>query len=209
MIMNDLTSILDIIKRPFRQEIKTGCQDKTVIGGFKSYVINWADKANQYADSDQKSLLVNLANLFKDYDEIQPGTRQLRLQEASRVIEQLCSPQVSEQSKPEKMESEEPKPQPKPKIERKPVRYDPGQEMMLSMPVQNIAGIGIKRAELLAEELGIRTVGDLLEYYPRDYLDRSRIKQIYQVGRTDDYETIQGVVVNHTDIHPKREGAMR
>jgi ATP-dependent DNA helicase RecG len=209
IIMNDLTSILEIIKRPFKQEVKTGCQDKTVIGGFKNYVINWVDKANQFADSDQKSLLVNLANLFKDYDEIQPDIRQIRLQEASRIIEQLCSPQVSEQPKPKKTESEDPKPQPKPKIEHKPTRYDPAQEMMLSMPVQNIAGIGIKRAELLAEELGIRTVGDLLEYYPRDYLDRSRIKQIYHVGRTDDYETIQGVVVNHTDIHPKRAGAMK
>lgn len=202
--MNDLESILDIIKRPFKQEIKTGCQDRAVIGGFKEYVSNWVGKANQYANLNQKNLLADLANLFKDYDEIQPGIRQIRLEEALRIIEQLCDQKVSKEIK---LKEQEPKP--KPKTDRKLIRFDPGQETMLSMPIQNVTGIGIKRAQLLAEELGIRTVGDLLEYYPRDYLDRSRIKQIYQVGRTNDYETIQGVVVNHIEANPRRIGGMR
>ncbi|MGB9594744.1 MAG: DEAD/DEAH box helicase, partial [Candidatus Poribacteria bacterium] len=204
MFMNNLESILDIIKRPFNQEIKTGCQDRAVIGGFKDYISNWVEKANQYATLYQKNLLADLADLFKDYDEIQPGTRQIRLQEAARIIEQLCDQKISKEIETKKQE-----PRPKREIDKKPIRYDPGKDMMLSMPIQNITNIGTKRAQLLTEELGIRTVGDLLEYYPRDYLDRSRIKQIYQVGRTNDYETIQGIVVNHIEANPRRVGGMK
>ena len=53
---------------------------------------------------------------------------------------------------------------------------------------------------MLQEELGIETVGELLAYYPRDYIDRSKMVEIYRVGRAgdDEPETIQGKVVNHT-----------
>ena len=53
---------------------------------------------------------------------------------------------------------------------------------------------------MLSDELSIQTVGELLAYYPRDYIDRSKMIEIYRVGRTEDDEpeTIQGKVVNHT-----------
>ncbi len=41
------------------------------------------------------------------------------------------------------------------------------------MDVRYIKGVGEKRAELLAK-LGIFTVGDMLSYYPRDYVDYSK-----------------------------------
>ena len=70
----------------------------------------------------------------------------------------------------------------------------------LSQPLQYLKGIGPRRAELLREELSIQTVGEFLAYYPRDYIDRSKMVEIYRVGRTEDDEpeTIQGKVVNHT-----------
>ncbi len=42
-------------------------------------------------------------------------------------------------------------------------------EIGLSMPVQYLKGVGPARAEAFAR-LGVRTVGDLLEYYPRDWV---------------------------------------
>ena len=70
----------------------------------------------------------------------------------------------------------------------------------LSQPLQYLKGIGPRRAEMLQEELSIQTVGELLAYYPRDYIDRSKMVEIYRVGRAEDDEpeTIQGKVVNHT-----------
>ncbi|HGJ66173.1 TPA: ATP-dependent DNA helicase RecG [bacterium] len=207
--MNDLQSILEIIQKPFKIEIKTGCQDRAVIGGISGFITIWVEKANNFADSAiQKSLLNELTGLFRDYAEIQPANRQLKIREAQRIIGQLCNPQETNLTQEE---DDEPPTQKEPEIniERTEPRYDPSGEEMLHMPIQNISGIGQKRAELLREEVGIMNVSDLLEYYPRDYLDRSKIKQIYQVGRSNDYETIQGVVVNQMDINPKRANAQK
>jgi ATP-dependent DNA helicase RecG len=85
----------------------------------------------------------------------------------------------------------------------------------LQTQIQYARGIGPRRAVTLATELNVRTVGALLEYYPRDYLDRSRFREIYEVGRSGDfdklnpaeYETIQGKVVNQTQFTPRRPGA--
>jgi ATP-dependent DNA helicase RecG len=44
----------------------------------------------------------------------------------------------------------------------------PAGEISLSMPVQFLKGVGPARAEAFAK-LGVNTVGDLLEYYPRDW----------------------------------------
>lgn len=43
--------------------------------------------------------------------------------------------------------------------------------------VEGLKGVGPKRAKMLAK-LGIRTIGDLLGHFPRDYRDRSQIIQI-------------------------------
>ena len=81
-----------------------------------------------------------------------------------------------------------------------PVSTDIDSLDFLTQPLQYLKGIGPRRAEMLENELGIQTVGELLAYYPRDYIDRSKMVEIYRVGRTDDDEpeTIQGKVVNHT-----------
>ena len=77
--------------------------------------------------------------------------------------------------------------------------------------LQYLKGIGPRRARLLQEELEIHSVQDLLEYYPRDYIDRSKTVDIYNVGRTSDGEpeTIQGKVVNHTASSPAAKGKTR
>ncbi|RKU09199.1 DNA helicase RecG [Candidatus Poribacteria bacterium] len=81
-----------------------------------------------------------------------------------------------------------------------PVSTDLASLDFLSEPLQYLKGIGPRRAGMLLEELNIETVGELLAYYPRDYIDRSKMVEIYRVGRAEDDEpeTIQGKVVNHT-----------
>lgn len=49
---------------------------------------------------------------------------------------------------------------------------------MLNCEITSLAGIGNARAKLF-EKVGIKTVSDLLFYYPRDYEDRSRIVSIF------------------------------
>lgn len=209
--MNDMESILQIIQRPFRQEIKTKCQDRVVIGGLGAYVTNWAVKANENAASEHTELLRNLAGLFTDYPEIQPVTRKSRLQAASSIIDQLCGRAKDIQEKlidvsPAPQVKDAPDESPASDLQAEPVEIsqDVGQLAALAKSMEYVKGIGPRRAQLLGEEIDVITIGDFLEYYPRDYLDRSQFKPIYQAGRSGEYETIQGVVVNQTEFTSRR-----
>ncbi|MBI3195119.1 MAG: ATP-dependent DNA helicase RecG, partial [Ignavibacteriae bacterium] len=69
-------------------------------------------------------------------------------------------------------------------------------EHMLQTPIQYLKGVGPKRAEAL-NQLGIRTVNDLLYYFPRSYIDLSRVEKIGKLHRvvdTGDYVTVIGKV---------------
>ena len=49
------------------------------------------------------------------------------------------------------------------------------------MDIKFLSGVGEKRASLLATELGIRTVADLLHHYPYRYLDRTKVYRIGEI----------------------------
>ena len=65
--------------------------------------------------------------------------------------------------------------------------------LTLDTSVQYVKGIGPKRAELL-EGADIKTVEDLLYYFPRRYLDRSRLKKIRSL-RVGEEVTVVGKVL--------------
>ena len=48
----------------------------------------------------------------------------------------------------------------------------------LESSIQFLPGVGPKRAELIARELGVGTLGELIRIYPFRYVDRSRITPI-------------------------------
>ena len=101
----------------------------------------------------------------------------------------------------------QPAPPEKVSINEVPISTDLASLKFLETEIQYASGIGPRRAAKLITELNIRNVRDLLEYYPRDYLDRGHFRSIYEVGRTGEYETIQGAVVNQSQFTPNRKGA--
>ncbi|MBQ2727976.1 MAG: ATP-dependent DNA helicase RecG, partial [Alistipes sp.] len=54
-------------------------------------------------------------------------------------------------------------------------------ERIMMQDIQFVAGVGEARAKLLSKELGIRTVGDLLNHFPFRYIDRTRIYPIREI----------------------------
>jgi len=56
-----------------------------------------------------------------------------------------------------------------------------------------LPGVGPNRKKMLSKELGIETYGDLLEYYPYKYVDRSRVYTVHEL--TGDMPFVQ--VVGH------------
>ena len=64
---------------------------------------------------------------------------------------------------------------------------------ILGQDIKFLPGVGSNRKKMLSDELGIETYGDLLEYYPYKYVDRSKVYTIHEL--TGDMPYIQ--VVGH------------
>jgi ATP-dependent DNA helicase RecG len=78
-------------------------------------------------------------------------------------------------------------------------------EIKLSMPVQYLKGVGPARAGVFAK-LGVQTVGDLLEYYPRDW---DFAPQPAKIGQLREGETAAIVgLVESTDYQAYRHPAI-
>ena len=73
--------------------------------------------------------------------------------------------------------------------------------MDLSMAVQYVKGVGPNRAEAMAE-LGVNTLRDLLEYFPRDWQFLPAPNKIGEL-RADESVTAMGVIVS-TEFLPRR-----
>ena len=73
----------------------------------------------------------------------------------------------------------------------------------LNTPIEYLRTVGPARANLLKSELGIFTFGDLLEYYPFRYLDRTRFITINQISETNNYIVTKGII---TDLKTVGEG---
>ena len=56
--------------------------------------------------------------------------------------------------------------------------------MVLDKEVKYLPGVGPRRAALLASELEVRTVGDLIRCYPFRYIDRSQLNHIAEITPT-------------------------
>ena len=62
---------------------------------------------------------------------------------------------------------------------------------LLDQDIKYLPGVGPNRKKMLSNELGIETYGDLLEYYPYKYVDRSKVYTIHEL--TGDMPFVQVV----------------
>ncbi|MCD8236631.1 MAG: ATP-dependent DNA helicase RecG [Prevotellaceae bacterium] len=66
----------------------------------------------------------------------------------------------------------------------------------LLQDIKFLQGVGPNRASMLEKELAIRTVGDLLYYYPYKYVDRSRIYRICEIDGNMPYIQLCGEILS-------------
>ena len=86
--MNNFTTILNTIRRPFQQERRKGCRDDVVVNGLGSYVQLWVKNGDALGlETTEKEVLHNLADLFKNYTSASPTERQRTLEEATKRID--------------------------------------------------------------------------------------------------------------------------
>ncbi|MBO7581175.1 MAG: ATP-dependent DNA helicase RecG [Bacteroidaceae bacterium] len=71
---------------------------------------------------------------------------------------------------------------------------------ILTQDIKYLQGVGPNRATLLANELNIKTVGDLLAYYPYKYVDRSRIYKISEIDGSMPYVQLCGQIFSFDTV---------
>ena len=74
----------------------------------------------------------------------------------------------------------------------------------LQTSIEYLKGIGPNRANLLREELGIRTYQDLLHFFPNRYIDRSAFHTINSLPKTNAEVQIKGQILNLKIVQQKR-----
>ena len=70
-------------------------------------------------------------------------------------------------------------------------------------PIEFLKGVGPTRAALLQRELNIYTYGDLLEYFPYRYVDRSQQTTIRNININEPYVVLKGTI---QDMHTVGNG---
>lgn len=71
---------------------------------------------------------------------------------------------------------------------------------ILDQDIQFLPGIGTKTKEILSKELGIRSYGDLLEYYPYKYVDRSKIFHISELTSDMPFVQLKGKILSYEEV---------
>ena len=67
---------------------------------------------------------------------------------------------------------------------------------ILKQDIMYVNGVGPTKKQILNKELGIMTIGDMLEYYPYKYVDRSRIYTISSLTQDISFVQIKGRILS-------------
>ncbi len=78
---------------------------------------------------------------------------------------------------------------------------------LLQQDIQYLPGVGPRRKDILKKELGISTFGDLLEYYPYKYVDRSKIYRICELHGEMPFVQVKGHILSFEefDMGPRKK----
>ena len=77
--------------------------------------------------------------------------------------------------------------------------------LRLDQDIKYLQGVGPARADLLGRELAIKTVGDLLAYYPYKHIDRTHFFRIADINGTMPYVQIVGEILSFEDFGEGRK----
>jgi ATP-dependent DNA helicase RecG len=216
------------LQKFFKLEAELGYNNRAIIGGFEKMALSWEAEAR--ADDLPEDLIQAILERLRNYTTLSPASRQETLHGLWRRIQRTLGEQsdldllakntVEEPTRPitadAKLSSEaptepiqrEPAASPKPPSRQRAVtRSEPAEPpAALDAPVTAMQGVGAKYGENL-KRLGIYTLGDLLYYFPRRYLDFSLLKPINKL-RYGEEVTVIGTIESIA-TRPIRNGQMQ
>ncbi len=79
---------------------------------------------------------------------------------------------------------------------------------ILDQDILFLPSVGTKTKEILSKELGIRSYGDLLEYYPYKYVDRSKIFHISELTSDMPFVQLKGKILSYEEVDIAKRNKM-
>lgn len=199
--------LLETLNKAIKAEERNGCTNAGVMGGFAGFLLQSLEIIAAHPLADQtryRVILDRLRRLAGDYLELPWRQRRHSLMEISKLIGELQQGigTASSHLNLVSLDSQGP-------VARE--EKLPGKQAAVKniipkvgadgLPVQFLKQVGPQRAKLLTR-LGIRTVEDLLNHFPRRYEDRRTVKSIVQVIHGE-VETVRGKVAGHQELKPR------
>lgn len=196
--VNPYVKLLKVLKLERQQ----GYQDKAVLGGLARFATEWEREAQANARTSQEAALAReITALLIGYTALPDvETRRSVLEEILARLRQEMPEVVNEvlgtsRARPQ---TSPPPDLPKPSVKHptqpkaRPAVTTPMPDTGLDAPVNRLPGVGPVNTRRLAK-LGIRTIGDLLEHFPRRYVNYATLKPIGKL-RVGEQVTIIGNV---------------
>ncbi len=75
---------------------------------------------------------------------------------------------------------------------------------VLDTPIEFLKGVGPEKAAILKREVNIHTFGDLLDYYPYRYIDRSKFSTVSELTDANTYIQLKGRFIKIEEIGQAR-----
>jgi ATP-dependent DNA helicase RecG len=148
-------------------------QDKAVWGGLARYADTWLQESQAAFGPDATAWVQKIAQRLRTYSDLPdaPARRQA-VTALLEILEKGPGSSATQQREEEAVPTSPPTEKP-PEIKQSPPLSHTG----LDSPITTLRGVGPRQAGRL-EKLGVRTIRDLLYFFPRRYDDYSQLKPI-------------------------------
>jgi ATP-dependent DNA helicase RecG len=197
---------LEKLRKFFRLEHENGYGNNAIIGGLAKMLDFWEGEAR--ADNLQEEIIQAVIERLRSYDALNPASRADALKGLWKrigetypeaALKQTRPPHPRPQPAPAKSAESRPKqrPAPPPRSESVPGAKTSQTPAALDAPLTVLQGVGPRHAETLAR-LGMRTLGDMLYYFPRRYEDYSQLKPIKSLWYGEQVTVIGTIQDVHT-----------
>lgn len=205
-----VTEIIDRLIKASNAEIRLGCNNAGVFGGYHHYARQQLPKVMAALQLSGLPTLQEVLTLLLEYPSMSREARKVLVVELKDLLEGIQTDNKTGAKTLEKQAGTAPLPtvQVVPpatgsgKGKKNRGEKNSAQSVDGAASIQYLKNVGPQRAKLL-NKLDIHTVEDLLYYFPRDYQDRSHPKLVHQLV-DGQVETLQGLVVTAQDQHPRR-----
>ncbi len=180
-----MSSLIEKLNRIFKLEAELGYSNKAVVGGLDKFLPSWVNEAqtdhlkdeliqavvlriNQYRllDKEERShLLEEILQILQDADRATPVPDSPKTYRQKPAAEPRAAPPARAAEAPP---------------QARPAAIDSDKTPGLRAPLTVLNGIGPRNAQSL-ETLGLKTLEDLLYYFPRRYEDFTQLKPINRI----------------------------